>query len=283
MENEKHYTKRIVSNCLILVVLLSFYVKPQTVYDTLYLHPDTTTFLDQTVIIVDDIVNMAVKFTVDSGWNSYQIEKILLSEPTGIDPNGFVYLFISTGEFPEENMLDTIKIFTKPSFPDIEEISIDPPVNINYSKDFFISGGIIVITVSYPLQDAVPGEYAFWYSLQKWVEYVPYYFNLKVIVKKNLTGITEDNEIPVTFNLEQNYPNPFNGLTKIIFNSPECGITDLEVYDIIGRKVYVQEINTLYGVNQIVVNAEKFISGIYFYRVSVNNKYSSTKKMILLK
>ncbi len=91
------------------------------------------------------------------------------------------------------------------------------------------------------------------------------------------------NEIPGGFSLSQNYPNPFNPSTSIEFHIKEYGHVTLKVYDILGR-----EITTLINENKpsgnykIEFNARKLSSGIYFYKLQTN-KYSETKKMMLLK
>ncbi|MBN2571364.1 MAG: T9SS type A sorting domain-containing protein [Ignavibacteriales bacterium] len=90
-------------------------------------------------------------------------------------------------------------------------------------------------------------------------------------------------EIPREYKLEQNYPNPFNPSTIISYSIPEPGQIQIKIFDILG-----QEISTLVnefkqaGNYKIDFNASGLVSGIYFYQITAN-KYSSTKKMILLK
>ena len=140
------------------------------------------------------------------------------------------------------------------------------------------------LSVTQDLGYAVPGQYAFWFTPYEWIEYVPYYFNLKVVIKKNLTDVEEESFSPDIFNLEQNFPNPFNSQSKIRFNSPEAGIATLKIYDILGNIVYSDISRSVSsGQNEFVINSNDLVSGVYFYNVTVNNKYNSTKKMILLK
>jgi parallel beta-helix repeat protein len=94
---------------------------------------------------------------------------------------------------------------------------------------------------------------------------------------------------PDKFTLEQNYPNPFNPTTTIRYSIPDDNVSvRIVVYDIKGR-----EITTLVNSKQsagsysVVWNAtnkfgEKVSSGIYFYRI-MTNKFSATKKMMLIK
>jgi hypothetical protein len=85
------------------------------------------------------------------------------------------------------------------------------------------------------------------------------------------------------YRLEQNYPNPFNPSTMISFALPQAGITTLKVYNVLG-----QEVTTLLngyqtgGVHQVLFNADKLSSGVYFYELQSGN-FVQSKKMVLLK
>lgn len=268
------------------LMLLSNNVKSQVVYDTLYIFPDTTTFYDKSITTVGDIGNLAVRFSVDSSWDNYQIEKIIYVQPNGVDTNGYSYLFISLGAMPEDTIIYEKQVYwNNPSFPKSNEIVIETPIKIGQQNFFYLSGGFLfVLSISDYFDFGIPGEFAFWFTSYKWIEYVPCYFNLKVIVKKNLTDVKEETRIPCNFKLEQNYPNPFNAQTKVIFNSPENGTTEIEIYDILGNKMHsLSKFSTQIGYNEFTLNAENFVSGVYFYKLNVNQKYNSTKKMVVLK
>jgi len=88
---------------------------------------------------------------------------------------------------------------------------------------------------------------------------------------------------PNDFVLEQNYPNPFNPGTKISWQSPVDGYQKLKVYDVIGNEVatLVNEYRSA-GNYDILFDASHLSSGIYFYELVVD-KFSSVKKMILLR
>ena len=92
--------------------------------------------------------------------------------------------------------------------------------------------------------------------------------------------------VPENFELSQNYPNPFNPSTKIEFQLPEDGIVNLSVYDNSGREVVtlVNEFKTAgyYSVNFSVTGSSSLSSGVYFYKITSDNK-SITKKMLLVK
>jgi photosystem II stability/assembly factor-like uncharacterized protein len=96
------------------------------------------------------------------------------------------------------------------------------------------------------------------------------------------------NNIPKQIELFQNYPNPFNPITTISFTIPSVGTSlmkslQLKIYDILGREVAVL-VNEKRPARKYTVqwNAEKFSSGLYFYRLTAG-EFSETKKMILLR
>jgi hypothetical protein len=101
--------------------------------------------------------------------------------------------------------------------------------------------------------------------------------------------IEDVNVLPSSFKLEQNYPNPFNPSTIIGYHISEPGFVSLKVFDVLGNEiaVLVSETKSV-GYYKIEFNTTNLInnnnlnSGIYFYRLMVN-EISETKAMILLK
>ena len=188
-----------IKKVFLLVVVFVFIgfsnIKAQAVYDTLYSHPDTTTFYNQTIIVVVDIGNLAITFHPDTSWESYQIEKILCSTPgDGVNPGGWTYFFLSVGDGPEDSIIYVKQVFNDSLtfYPEIHTFNLDTPVVINNWNRFYFSGSFVNnLSISQFLDLAVPGQFAYWWSLQRWVEYVPYYFNLKVVVKKNVTSVDD--------------------------------------------------------------------------------------------
>lgn len=88
---------------------------------------------------------------------------------------------------------------------------------------------------------------------------------------------------PEGFKLLQNYPNPFNPVTNIKFEIPYDSYVKLQIYDIQGN--LVQELLNKFlktGYHEVIWNAEKFASGVYFYKLE-SDKFKDEKKMVLLK
>ncbi len=88
---------------------------------------------------------------------------------------------------------------------------------------------------------------------------------------------------PTKYYLSQNYPNPFNPTTTIEFSTPERGHVSLKVYDVLGNEVATLVNGWMESTNhQVIFDASKLASGIYYYTLSAGN-FTSTKKLILLK
>ncbi len=113
----------------------------------------------------------------------------------------------------------------------------------------------------------------------------------------NITAADDNMVSPNEFYLYQNYPNPFNPTTKIKYsiqappNLPfqrnpygkREALVQLQVYDILGN-VLTTLVNKYQSQGNYEVEFKAFDlpSGIYFYRLAVEN-FVLTKKMILLK
>ncbi|MDI6767435.1 MAG: T9SS type A sorting domain-containing protein [Bacteroidota bacterium] len=94
------------------------------------------------------------------------------------------------------------------------------------------------------------------------------------------------NNTPVTFELRQNYPNPFNPTTTIEFDLSEDAFVSLKIYNMLGQEVEtIADRQEFYeGVNEIEFDASHLASGIYYYRLVVNDgQFQQVKKMILLR
>ena len=89
---------------------------------------------------------------------------------------------------------------------------------------------------------------------------------------------------PEGFILEQNYPNPFNPSTEIKFSTAAKGVASLKVYDLLGREVATllnKELEP--GSYNLRFDAKDLPSGVYLYTLKVDNFFSQTRKMLLMK
>ena len=97
------------------------------------------------------------------------------------------------------------------------------------------------------------------------------------------SSVKENQFTPSNFSLYQNYPNPFNPVTTIEFSLSSTEYVRLEIIDFLGREIatLVSE-NLSAGQYRRKWDAEKYASGVYYYRLKVGNR-SEIKKLILLR
>ncbi len=101
----------------------------------------------------------------------------------------------------------------------------------------------------------------------------------------NQTSVPEsDNDLlPEKSMITCAYPNPFNESAIIKYNLPRSTDVKLDVYDILGRKISSLVDNSQpAGEHQVTWQANGIPSGVYFYKLETD-KYSESRKMVLLK
>ena len=89
--------------------------------------------------------------------------------------------------------------------------------------------------------------------------------------------------IPNSIAILQNYPNPFNPTTKISFSLPHRNPKNAKIviYKLTGQMV--KQYSIFVNQSSITWNAENQASGVYLYKLFIDNKIIATQKMILLK
>lgn len=85
------------------------------------------------------------------------------------------------------------------------------------------------------------------------------------------------------FEVYQNIPNPFNAVTQIGFNLPETSDVTFKVFDVTGKVLLQQQTLFKKGYNTINFDAGSISSTGVLYYVIETNKYSATRKMIIIK
>lgn len=159
------------------------------------------------------------------------------------------------------------------TFETLDELLADRGLDAGDSEDFFwnvrISDGVDVIDVA---QDYEPATNTF----------ASLYYGLTLERGQGTSNEPKDG-LPTSFDLKQNYPNPFNPTTKIAFDLPQAANVQLNVYDMLGRKVatIVNERMTA-GQHNMNFDASKLASGMYIYRIDAGS-FTSTRKMMLIK
>lgn len=81
--------------------------------------------------------------------------------------------------------------------------------------------------------------------------------------------------------ISQNYPNPFNGVTRVDVSLTKQANVSLEVYNLLGQKVYeIPARNLGEGTHNFQINAAGLNAGIYTYSVIANGE-RTTRKMVI--
>ncbi len=110
--------------------------------------------------------------------------------------------------------------------------------------------------------------------------YIP---GMKMDIQDQVVFVENESEYPDDFVLYQNYPNPFNPSTKINLLLTKDNFVKLEIFDVLGNKVYTL-VNEYLKSGDYTYNfhPNKLSSGIYYYTLSAGDRVIS-KKMIFLK
>lgn len=108
--------------------------------------------------------------------------------------------------------------------------------------------------------------------------------NIRLVVSPTVTNVEEDNsEVPDNTQLMQNYPNPFRGQTAISFTLARTDEVQIDVFDVLGRRVKTVANGTFAsGQHTVLWNGAAEIAGVYYYRLQTDT-YSATQQMIMLK
>jgi hypothetical protein len=99
----------------------------------------------------------------------------------------------------------------------------------------------------------------------------------------------ETDLLPKDFELGQNYPNPFNSSTVIEFALPVRAKVNISIFNVLGQRVKTV-VDDEYEAGRYMAdwdgtseNGQAVASGMYFYKIEADNKYSNTKKLMILK
>jgi len=109
---------------------------------------------------------------------------------------------------------------------------------------------------------------------------------ISIPVCMEVYSLDADPEIVSISKLYQNYPNPFNPETTIYFTAEDTEDAEISIYNIKGQKI--RQYSIFNNQSSIVwdgtdENNLPVSSGIYFYKLEVNNKTVAIKKCLLLK
>jgi hypothetical protein len=119
------------------------------------------------------------------------------------------------------------------------------------------------------------------------------------VMSNSFSTVIDDKNYELTFpdeyRLYNNYPNPFNPVTTIAYDLKAWSIVNLQIFDIMGRKLMTLESSVKAPGHHYTMwngkNSKGFqmASGVYFYRLTVENAitgknaYTKVEKMMIIK
>ena len=230
--------------------------------------------------------------------------RVALRRPGSIA--GGIYRAATAGSTPLGQLLvrDTATISTETTLPYPKPYQNWTTVNLsshNISTDQAFAVAFIIGSVPNTpgvMITSVPGTSAYhnytylstsdnvstpgWYFISSGTDSIALYLIHAYV--RFTTGVTQEiTPIPTQFSLGQNFPNPFNPSTEITYQIAKAGYVRLEVYDILGREVAeLVDKREAAGRYSVTFDASGLPSGVYFYRLTTNEKVG-VKKMVLLK
>ncbi|MCY3683297.1 MAG: T9SS type A sorting domain-containing protein [Gemmatimonadetes bacterium] len=105
-----------------------------------------------------------------------------------------------------------------------------------------------------------------------------------------VAGVLELQSTPREFALHQNFPNPFNPDTTIKYDLAESADVTLQVYNVLGQVVRTLVASEAQNAGRYQIRwngmddrGVPVSSGIYFYQISADGKFSDVRKLMLLK
>lgn len=97
--------------------------------------------------------------------------------------------------------------------------------------------------------------------------------------------ITEvkDEQLPTGYAISNNFPNPFNPKTRIGITLPNSGEVKIEVFNLLGESVAEAIENIMdAGTSFVDIELNGLPNGIYLLRITIDEKYTVVKKVMLI-
>jgi uncharacterized protein (TIGR02145 family) len=98
----------------------------------------------------------------------------------------------------------------------------------------------------------------------------------------NITGVKEE-QLPPGYSISDNFPNPFNPRTRIGIKLPTQENVKVEIFNLLGQRVVdVIKQSVDAGTNYIDVELNGLPNGLYISRITIGDKYTVVKKLMLI-
>jgi len=99
--------------------------------------------------------------------------------------------------------------------------------------------------------------------------------------KSRFFPTTVEDKTPQALVVSQNFPNPAHGLTTVQVTLQEPASLSVELFSMVGQRIWVRSYGTLHaGTSPVVIDATGLTRGVYFYTIRSHGE-SVTKKMVV--
>ena len=173
-------------------------------------------------------------------------------------------------------------------------LSGDPVTQIGWLSSFALDVRTLVSTGPFTLVKDEPQEIIGAYVIGRGTDAINSITVARENVRRaileyesNFASLTYESGEPVNpvtdYKLYHNYPNPFNPKTTIRYELPQDGMVTIKLYDILGQEV-TTILNEFKKADryEVIFDAGGLASGVYIYRMKVND-FITSKKMLLLR
>ncbi len=101
-------------------------------------------------------------------------------------------------------------------------------------------------------------------------------------VEIEIGSLTGNADGPAPMRMPRIYPNPFDRMTTIQFSLPDSGSVEVDVYDLLGRRVErLLDARLGEGAHEVTLDASGYAPGIYFLRLRSGGVVRTGKLMIV--
>ena len=97
---------------------------------------------------------------------------------------------------------------------------------------------------------------------------------------ENKTSFRTTDTPPATLSEISAYPNPFSVNTKINFKSTKAQVIEFTVKNLLGKTVYIEQVNTKKGYNAIPFTRNNITKGMYIYSLKTESEVVSKRLVI---
>ena len=78
------------------------------------------------------------------------------------------------------------------------------------------------------------------------------------------------------------YPQPATNNIFVDFNANKSEVLNVEIYDLVGKRVYFETVNIMEGFNHLQINSTDFTEGMYIYTVTDANRNQKFSNRIII-